>query len=537
MDPSVHHEGQGPPISLRVFAISLCAIFLIAIHRFLSIEYDGREPPLIKSRIPYVGHILGMLKHGARYFDIVNRPYDYPIYTLPTPSVRQYIVTSPQVAAQLQRSHKDLSFYNAILEVTRRMTGLPQSIMTKLAYNVDGHLGRNIGLMPNMHDMFANNLARGDNLQALTSAQMSTFSAALNELAPNGSVAELNLLRWLQELFTVANIATLYGPENPFALDHSLVRSFWDFEAGILGLIIDVLPSVTARKAYVGRERVVRALIDYVTRGSHKKASVVIQNRIRINMDHGFTIEEAGRSEVVLFFAILGNAVPSTFWCALDIFSRPQLLQEVRQELEKAMSDDESGTRKISLATIKSSCPLFVSCFRESLRLIGNLASIRLVMRDTMVGKQYLKGNSLIQVAGCVVHQDPKTWGDDSRVFNPRRFFKSSGNPQATEVLVDDDPEEPGASQMPHGVPGAAYRLFGGGSVICPGRHFAQSEILGFVAYLIVAFEITNPDASVLSRPAKNEDDIPLTVLKPKQDALVHITRRKGLEKARFVIG
>lgn len=536
MDSTIQYEGPGPSTSLHVvLAIGLAATVVVALHRSLSIQHDSREPPLINTRIPYVGHVLGIFKHGGKYFDIINRPYGYPIYTLPTPNVRQYIVTSPQVAAQLQRSHKDLSFYNAILEVTRRMTGLPQSIMAKLAHNVDGHLGRDMGLMPIMHDMLANTLGRGETLQAITSAQLSLFSSTLNGLARDGSVVDLDLLRWLQDVFTEANIATLYGPENPFAWDPSLIKSFWDFEAGILGLVVDVLPSLTARKAFLGREKVVRGLIDYIERGSHNKASVVIQNRVRINMDHGLTVREAGRSEVILLFAILGNAVPSTFWCIMDIFSRPGLLGEVRQELGKAVSVDASGTREIHLATIKSSCPLLVSCYRESLRLIGNLASIRLVMRDTVIGKQYLKGNSLIQVAGCVVHQDPRTWGDDSREFNPRRFMRSSETGEPREALTAADAEESSASQLPHGVPSAAYRLFGGGSVICPGRHFAQSEILGFISYLVMAFEITGPNGAVLPLPTK-ADSIPLTVLKPKEDVQVRITRREGLESTRFIV-
>lgn len=40
---------------------------------------------------------------------------------------------------------------------------------------------------------------------------------------------------------------------------------------------------------------------------------MMIRNRVRINTEHGFTAEDSGRSELILLFAILGNAVPSTF--------------------------------------------------------------------------------------------------------------------------------------------------------------------------------------------------------------------------------
>ncbi|ETN43751.1 uncharacterized protein HMPREF1541_02910 [Cyphellophora europaea CBS 101466] len=525
--------------SLHVSLLSLTAAILIGvgvvIHRLLGIDYDPREPPLIKSRIPYVGHILGMFRYGAKYFDVVNRQYSHPIYTLPTPNVRQYIVASPQLAAQLQRSHKDLSFYNAILEVTRRMIGLNPSTMKILAHNVDGHGGSD-GLMPAMHDMLQSVLGRGETLQQLTKSQMSIFSDALSSIAVDGTAMETDLLYWLQNVFAQCNIDTLYGPENPFALDKSLIRSFWDFEVGMLGLIVDVLPAITARKAYMGRERVVRGLIEYIQRGSYKKASVVIQNRVRLNLGHGLSEEESGRAETILFFAILGNAVPSTFWIIANIFSRPELLAELRQELENCTFVLEDGSRTIRVSSIKSACPLFVSTYRETLRLIGNLASIRYVIRDTVVGKQYLKGNSLVQMPGCVIHRDPRTWGEDSSEFKPRRFMKSASTAGNTEDLTEADAKESTATQLPPGVPGAAYRLFGGGSVICPGRHFAQSEILGFVAYLIMAFDMTGPNGRTLVLPEKNEDAIPLSVLKPKQDVRVRIARRNGLEKARWTI-
>jgi hypothetical protein len=521
---------QWAPSNLTALMILIITLLLIAAHRFLSIDYDTREPPLIKSRIPYIGHLIGLFRHGAKYFDLVNRPYDYPIYTLPTPQVRQYIVTSPQLAAQLQRSHKDLSFYRGILEVTRRLTGLPQSIMSKLWHNVDGHLGRDIGVMPITQEMFANVLGRGQTLQDLTNVQLTTFSNMLNAVARGADGDEIDLLRWLQDSFAEASIRSLYGPDNIFDQHPSLIRSFWDFEASMLGLSIDILPSITARKGFLGREKIVSALVDYIRRGCQKKASLAIQNRIGINLGHGFTIEEAGRSELVLMFAITGNAVPSTFWCLMDILTRPSLLAEIRVELAKAVHVDAQGRQTIDVTMIKSSCPLFVSSYRESLRLIGNLASIRLVTRDTVIGKQFLKGNSLVQVAGCVIHQDPKTWGDDSREFKPRRFMKSKSVAQNNEALTEADAQESTATQLPPGVPGAAYRLFGGGSNICPGRHFAQSEILGFIAYFIASFDAVAADGCELVLPPKDEDSIPLTVLKPKRDVRLRLRRRTGLE-------
>lgn len=150
----------------------------------------------------------------------------------------------------------------------------------------------------------------------------------------------------------------------------------------------------------------------------------------------------------------------------------------------------------------------------------------------------------MIQMPGAVIHHDQKVWGDDSLEFNPRRFMKKSAAATATtptndtsslhEAAEDQPLEEPTATSLPSGVPSAAYRLFGGGSVICPGRHFAQSEILGFVAGLVLAFDVTSMDGGVLRAPEKDTEGIPLTVLKPKRDVRVQVTRREADEGVRW---
>ncbi|KAH0832633.1 cytochrome P450 [Fonsecaea pedrosoi] len=520
----------GLPASIIVLILTVIILVAVTVHRGLTIDHSPGEPPIIKPAIPYIGHILGIIRHGTHYFEIVNRDTRYPIYTLPTLSTRQYIVTSPQIAAQLQRQHKDLAFYNVILEVTRRLTSLKPSTMKIVMKNVNAEQG-DWGLMPTMHDMFNTVLGRGESLKDLTRSQMSIFSEMLNEVAVGGDRLETDLFGWIKSTFAFANAKSIYGPENPFALDPSLVDSFWDFEAGMLALIIDIFPSITARRAYLGREAIAKALVDYVKEKRWRKASLLIQNRISINLSHGFTEAEAGRSEIILLFAILGNAVPSTFWILTNIISRPDLLAQIRNELQSAVTDEGSGGKIINLSVIESSCPLFVSTYRESLRMIGNLASLRYVLRDTVIGQHYLRKDSIIQVAGIIIHHDPQTWGQDSDQFNPRRFIKG----QASVADKDSEPsgldlKEPTATQLPPGVPSAAFRLFGGGSVVCPGRHFAQSEILAFVAYLLMAFDISTPDGTPITLPPRDNEKIPLSVIKPKGDMKVRINRRKGYE-------
>ena len=53
------------PISMLVApAIALLLILL----RYLSPTIDPQEPPLVKAKIPFIGHLLGLLRYGIPYY-------------------------------------------------------------------------------------------------------------------------------------------------------------------------------------------------------------------------------------------------------------------------------------------------------------------------------------------------------------------------------------------------------------------------------------------------------------------------------------
>ena len=47
--------------------IVVITVFLAFLIRTLSPRIDPREPPLVKPRIPLIGHIIGMMRHQAEY--------------------------------------------------------------------------------------------------------------------------------------------------------------------------------------------------------------------------------------------------------------------------------------------------------------------------------------------------------------------------------------------------------------------------------------------------------------------------------------
>jgi cytochrome P450 len=142
-----------------------------------------------------------------------------------------------------------------------------------------------------------------------------------------------------------------------------------------------------------------------------------------------------------------------------------------------------------------------------------------------MIADKYLlKKDSIVQVASGVIHMDEEVWGPDAGEFNPRRFITASES--ATEKTA--------SAPLPKNVPSAAFRAFGGGSVICPGRHFAQSEIVGFAAAVVMGFDFEKLGGGMIELPKRNNAVIPLAVMKPRDECKVMITRRKGLGNVKW---
>lgn len=70
-------------------------------------------------------------------------------------------------------------------------------------------------------------------------------------------------------------------------------------------------------------------------------------------------------------------------------------------------------------------------------------------------------------------HSNPDVWGEGVKEFNHMRFVKKANGTQRTA---------------------AAFRGFGGGITLCPGRHFATSEILLLATSLLLRFDLRPVD-------------------------------------------
>jgi cytochrome P450 len=235
---------------------------------------------------------------------------------------------------------------------------------------------------------------------------------------------------------------------------------------------------------------------------------VLVKNRYDLFHQRGLSTADMARHEVGSSLALLINTIPATFWFAYHLFSDAALLETCRRELSKGIRVDGSGTRSVDLAFIKSSCPTFLSAFQETLRFRGINVAARVVVEDTLVDNQFLlKKGGILLIPATVQHRLVSVWGDDADEFNYLRFVRESGSKKKAR----HDP--------------AAFRVFGGGSVVCPGRYFATTEILAMAALMILRFDMA-PCSGVWVTPTVHKSNPGISFQQPDSDIEVEVRPR-----------
>ncbi|CAI6296420.1 unnamed protein product [Periconia digitata] len=493
-----------------VLALVIGAVALISY--FGSIRVDAREPPVIQPRIPIIGHLIGLLRNGPLYFNQVRVRTKTDFFTLPILGSPNYVCGSPAISSAIQRTSSTLDLDHLVAQVSPLMIGLSKKGAEALRDPTARAEGRDI---VHLNHGIINPPLLARNLESLTGKQLNYFSNFVSGLKND---QEFELYHMATRQVALASMDTFYGPNNPFNAEPTLIEDFFVWEDNLVNFM--TLPSMFTRKATQALARMVKAYQNYLDNGLLKEAHTMFQNRQNLHVSAGMSVEDQARLEIGLAFGFNTNAGISMFWMLNHMFSRPELLAEIREEVaENAII--APGT--ISYAKVKDHCPLLVSVFRETLRVSAPMTSGRWVKEDTVVADRYLlRKGSVVQILGGLLHNDPAVWGPDVDSFNPRRFLNSQpGLKTEGEGKTSSQPVHP-----------AAFRSFGGGASMCPGRFFAQMELMTLAAVLVSGFELLPPRGrrEVSWHPAKDETKFTLAACKPKTSVDVRLRRREGMD-------
>lgn len=478
-----------------------------------------QEPPTVFFGVPFLGSLYGLLSRGVSYYETIRDQTKQSIYSTWIVSQKFYIITCPDLISKVNRKQRVISSNGPFIQtVYGKILSLDISSLERLSSSRE--LGKS--LVKDSHHMYHTVLKPGHSvMEKMLFDTISKFPERFHcSKAQYRSEIPIDLMSLLRTSVAMAMADALYGSTNPFALDHSLVDDFWNFEEGILMLVMNFIPTWTASKAVRGRERLVNAFKSHYRRTRLDSASGGISGLVRQNRElhqrYNCSEDHIARAELGLFLGLTTSLVPALFWLVGKVSSwdEGRLLEAIRTELSPVIQKAQPAnkgtvpgriTRGLSVSMLKVKCPLYMSTIREVLRFTAAGIAAFEVLEDTVLessqgGRQrlhHLKKGAALQIPATAVHTDESVWGSDAAEFVPQRFMGT-------------DPRNK--------VHPSAFRAFGGGSTLCPGRHIAEDMMLGMAAVILTDFDLRfvgpvglpDPNRSQMTSMMKPEGPCPI---------------------------
>ncbi|RMY08431.1 hypothetical protein D0868_04798 [Hortaea werneckii] len=433
-----------------------------------------------------------MLREGADYYSRLYYRHHLGLYTLRTIFGRMYITSSPSWTQAFHRASKTLSFHDLVAPTLQSILSLDPGTLQIFIENLNNERGDRSGVLWEIHDLVKRVLAPGSkSLQEVNQVFFDEIATHVNALPRGEGTKPVELWTWV------------------------------------------------APKLSEARQRVFRALREYSETEKYTSGSQLAQDSARIRLSKGMTKSQSGQAELSMVMAILLNTVPATFWFLTYISADAKLLADLRQEVDACTTPTDNNRHILTATKLRTHCPLLNSALRETLRLAAPMNTTRYVredtsLRNTATGETYLlRKGGLAQIATTVIHQQAEIYGAQAppEDFCAERFLRT---------MVGEEKQR-GAEEDPaagfRGVDGkkvlGSFGTFGGGSSICPGRHFAWMEMLAFAALFIAGFDVedaTSGGALAVPPFRKEKMFIAQGLRKPAVDPKVVIRRRRGFE-------
>ncbi|KAL8692058.1 MAG: hypothetical protein Q9218_002844 [Villophora microphyllina] len=365
-------------------------------------------------------------------------------------------------------------------------------------------------------------LAPGPGLDKINKSIVHDIAAAVLRLNAGPGTVRISLYQWVRHTITIATSNAVYGTHNIFR-EPEIYKAFWDYETNLTVLLLGIFPGLFSPSAQRGRARVRKAFEAYFKAGHQAYGSDLVQSRHAVAVRNGVVLQDIAGLETTMSIGVLANTAPAGFWTVWHVFAHPSLLADLRKELEAIVhttqtssADTPQLTHHLDLQRIRTECPLLISTWHEVLRHIGCGTSARLVREDYMLQDRYfLRKNAVVHMPSQVVHSDPTLWQTPKdnnnktpsaapvKSFDPRRFLSAKPTP-------------------------GAFRPFGGGSTLCPGRHLSAMEIQALVAMMVLRYEMRPADGGEWRKPETYLTSFASAIVSPREDPVVDVEMRDG---------
>ncbi|KAK8867697.1 cytochrome P450 [Apiospora arundinis] len=521
-----------------------CVVFVAyGVDRLYAFLDDPREPCRISPKIPIIGHVLGFMYYGFDYIDILSQQTDEEVWSIGVLGFKMYITHVIRLTNIIQKT-RTLS--------TRPFWAIENRIHTNTSEEAHVIFPEILGPWLTRSKQA---LAPGPGIDVVSLRMAEESNREVSALLRQG---ETGLLAWVKHVAVQVTSIAMFGTHHPFR-DPELVEAMWTWDEyrPYHQIGADVLGTGKMARAKVGD-----AFQEYF-RNMPDDVSLIIRERQEVLREAGLNEPDIARMQS-FFSDTYHNILPQLYWTLYEVFSRPELLTAIRQEiLSNALGDHEktggggpqAQNRVLDLAALKMSCPLLLATYQEMQRHRHARSMSRFVVEDTLLdGRFLLKKGHYLQMPVQSVHMDTSLWGPTAAVFDPYRFM-----PAAAEKSIDGKASaEAAAAGAGAGAEGGgnytnsgkirpnSFLPWGTAPYTCPGRQFASTEVLVVTALLVLRADLTpvaGKGGAAANAEGRWERDPAVrtfekaTMPRPRREVRVRVAAREGAGEWRVALG
>ncbi|KAJ4159218.1 uncharacterized protein LMH87_008126 [Akanthomyces muscarius] len=478
------------------------------------------EPPTIASRIPYIGHVLEVMKSDFQeYFGRLSISQATPVSVAQLFTQRIYVVDASNT------------------EMTKLFARTPGLSLTAAFWvGFGGYLKFNKAseesmMTPDKHP-FKKELSRliRDELMTLNKVQEhgAHVQKKLNEAWQRTIPKESNtvkLAEWVSDGIAMSVGSVIWGANGPYE-DPKFRQSLRTMLCGLRHLYhpLTLFLPTSFRRA---RDHV-RAGLGTLDAPRSKDAEeqdydkLTFIGKVKVLLQK-YSIPRAGWNDFSfsLIMGVFPNLINISTWALWHLAADDELMVAIRAEVDGLVepadpSDAESKRKVVDISRVRESCPLLMSLWYELLRVYAANSNVtRLVTHDAVFSGLLSFRRKALIVAPMLPHQHGRdSWGEDADVVRAGRFLDAEGRVDTGRVK----------QLMAFGLPTV---------LMCPGRYIVFNVVMLHVIKTLLTFDIAPAPGETLNDGqgvCKAKKSMVAGVPEPSHDPELVLTRRKDIE-------
>ncbi|KAF5018120.1 hypothetical protein F66182_9913 [Fusarium sp. NRRL 66182] len=561
-------ESYSPTTAVYVLLASVGVLYLVhfAQETFAARDGAGRKPPVLPFALPLVGHLFQFLSNTEKLLTEASTRY------------------GPDTPVQIKLLNRRITLLNGVnnintlFKASRSVASerwLIQILVNAFGIGTDDvpfYLADNTGIgqqpapqsnkVPHEHRIFylvyqtVHDGLSGERLEEMQRQLVGNLSAQLAH-------AEIDSDTWtdipdlydsfIRKICFTASTISLCGPRI-FEAVPDLESDFWTFDSHLPSLFRE-MPRWLIPAAFRARDKM-KANMRKWHELAHKAydisqsatdtrnweenfGSKLMRNRQAFFSKMPLSKDTLAADDLGLLWAATANAIPGIGWMVLEVVQRPALLERVRAEIAPFVGiSSNTSTPDIDIDGLCQQ-PLVQSIYAEVLRLHNGtvLARVPQTSNFSIAGWSFPKDQP-IMISTFDTARKPSVWNqgtpDDPHPldeFWPERFIVDPKNPASGPTLGNRQPSRSETNDelsKPYftldGTVGS-WIPYGGGSRMCPGRHFAKKELIVAMAMFLTAF-----DMELMPRDGRIQNDdkyFMFGVMHPEGPIRARVRRRK----------